>query len=171
MKSGLIAIMILVCFKFLNAQQNQINFELNDGSQSVYQLSDVRKIDFNGQFQNLHLTDGSIYSWEMNSIHKFSFDQSTGLEQLLLAGNNMNIVVFPNPSNGLLNIRFQLPCDDNIKIVLLSTEGKELAVINQNSLSKGEQNISYNASIISAGHYFVRITGSTFDIHKKIIIQ
>jgi hypothetical protein len=171
MKSGLIAIMILVCFKFLNAQQNQINFELNDGSQSAYQLSDVRKIDFNGQFQNLHLTDGSVYSWEMNSIHKFSFDQSTGTEQLLLAGNNMDIVVFPNPSNGFLNIRFQLPVDETIRISLLNMEGKELAVIRQNTFSKGEHNLTYNASSISAGHYFIRISGSAFDIHKKIIIQ
>jgi len=50
----------------LNAQS--IHFNYTDGTNASYNLEDVRKITFDADVMNLHLWDGSVYSWNVSTI-------------------------------------------------------------------------------------------------------
>lgn len=70
---------------------------------------------------------------------------------------SINISVFPNPSAGFISI----VSDQNIEeIILYSSEGKLLEVVNSTSFTIGVK-----------GHYFVKIFTESGSVVKKIIIE
>lgn len=65
------------------------------------------------------------------------------------------IVAYPNPVKEVLNIRFNLKADKNIKIRLIDILGKELTSIDFGNLSIGTYNQTFNVSGYSSGVYFI----------------
>ena len=55
-------------------------------TQSSYGLEDVRKITFDGDLMNLHLLDGSLYTWNVSTILNVSFN--------LPKANDMSIALY-----------------------------------------------------------------------------
>ena len=59
----------------VNAQT--IDFNYTDGTTSSYNLNDIRKITFDVDIMNLHLWDGTIYSWDVNTIGQYEYNEGT----------------------------------------------------------------------------------------------
>ena len=49
-----------------NAQS--IHFNFIDGTNTSYNLEDLRKITFDADVMNLHMLDGSLYAWNVSTI-------------------------------------------------------------------------------------------------------
>lgn len=75
------------------------------------------------------------------------------------------IVAYPNPVKEVLNIRFNLKADKNIKIRLVDIVGKELTSLDFGNLSIGTYNQTFNVSSYSSGVYFIEFV---IDGEKKI---
>lgn len=75
------------------------------------------------------------------------------------------IVAYPNPVKEVLNIRFNIKVEKDIKIRLVDITGKELTSLDFGSLSVGTYNQTFNVSNFSTGVYFIEFI---IDGEKKV---
>jgi hypothetical protein len=151
--------------------QSAIYFSYNDGSQNSYALQDVRKLDFNGNDINLHLNDGSIFTWNVNTIGYYDYNTNTPLkiDDILHKANDWVANVFPNPSDGHQTLNLKLPQASEISISIIDISGKQLFQQQLGSLAKGEHSIPLDWSNSVAGSYNVVLNSKDFSIIKKLI--
>jgi len=71
---------------------------------------------------------------------------------------------FPNPFNPTTTIRFELPQDAVVTLKIYNLLGQEVAsLISQEEFDSGTNEIEFDASSLSSGVYFYRMTASVID--------
>ena len=147
-----------------------LHFNYSDGTNASYNLEDVRKITFDADLMNLHLLDGSVYGWNVSTIGDYQYNESSlNVQEWLNSANAWEVVIFPNPTSTNLNLRYNLPKDDEITIALFDMQGK---LILQKSLGKqvsGEQQQTLYVSNLPEGSYVCRIKGQHQTVTKTVI--
>lgn len=72
----------------------------------------------------------------------------------------VNISVYPNPTNGPLNIKINSATDVNAKVELYNLRHEKVADLSgQITLSHEYWNTTYDMSTLPQGYYYVRVTG------------
>ena len=156
----------------INAQN--VHFQNTDGSKTSYNLNDVRKVTMENNKVQVHMKDGNLYERDMAALQNYRFDenQSTSvIDNIINEGNQLQLVIFPNPTDNLLHITYTLKNADNLKCTILDLQGKVVKEINVGKQSIGEQKQSISLENLAAGNYTVQIQGQNFSIHKKIVKQ
>lgn len=77
---------------------------------------------------------------------------------------------YPNPFNPETNIKFTLPKDGNVTLKVFDVSGRVVAEIVNGNLNAGMYSVSFNASKLSSGVYFYRISADGFTDTKKMIL-
>ena len=149
-----------------------IHFNYTDGTNASYNLEDVRKITFDADVMNLYLLDGSVYAWNVSTIGDYQYDETlVNVQEWLNNANAWEMAVYPNPTNSMLNIRFQLPKEDNISIALIDIQGKLLLYKNLGNKAVGEHQETFDLNGIPQGTYICLISGQKNTITKQLIKQ
>lgn len=79
---------------------------------------------------------------------------------------------YPNPFNPTTTISFSLPKAGLVKLSIYNILGKEISVPVNEYLGAGMHSIQFNASNLSSGVYFYRLTvGSFSDTRRMLIIK
>jgi len=79
---------------------------------------------------------------------------------------------YPNPFNPSTKIKFALPDQQNVKLIVYDAIGKEVKSVNMGQLAAGIYEYYFNASDLTSGIYFYRIeTGKYSDTKKMILIK
>jgi hypothetical protein len=160
----------LVMLCSLGIQAQSIHFNFNNGTNASYNLADVRKITFSADVMNLHLQDGTIYSWNVSTIGHYEYDaNSVNVEHLLDETNNWNLQLFPNPTSDEVQLKYNLPKEDKIQIALYDLQGKLILEKNLGSKNEGENLDNLDLRQIATGIYICRISGEKNSISKQII--
>ena len=146
-----------------------IYFNYSDGTSNNYNLTDVRKINFNNDVMQLHLNDGSTYNWNVSTIKYYEYSQNTGIEQILDFVNFHDVKVYPNPLNNLLNVSYTLPISGKVLLEIYDYTGKLLIRKDMGSLNKGNHIDQLNTTKLSSGIYVLTIKVEQSSISKKII--
>lgn len=77
---------------------------------------------------------------------------------------------YPNPFNPETNIKFDLPKNGYVNLVLYDITGKEvLEMVNQN-LKAGKYNYKLNGTNLNSGIYFIRLISDNFSQTRKIVL-
>jgi hypothetical protein len=129
-----------------------------------------------------------------NNINAICFSDANtcyigGAGGTLLKGSNMNELTavehnnnsvpngyilrqnFPNPFNPSTAISFDLPADANVKLVVYDILGNEIISLVDNKFTKaGTYKITWNASSVSSGVYFYKLTAGEFTATKKMLL-
>lgn len=96
----------------------------------------------------------------------------TGIQQIgseIPSGFNLQ-QNYPNPFNPVTNIKFSVPKSGLVTLKVFDIAGREVAeLINQN-LEAGNFNYDFDASGLSSGVYFYRITAGAYNNVKKMIL-
>ena len=168
--SKFIAVIVIELLFTFGLQAQSIYFNYTDGTNSSYNLEDVRKITFDADLMNLHFWDGSMYGWNVSTIGDYQYNESSlNVQEWLNSANAWEVVIFPNPTSTNLNLRYNLPKDDEITIALFDMQGK---LILRKSLGKqfsGEQQQTLDVSNLSEGSYVCRIKGKHQTVTKTVI--
>ncbi len=78
---------------------------------------------------------------------------------------------YPNPFNPTTTIRFGLPKESAVTLMIYNVLGEQVAtLINNETLNAGEYNYEFNASRLASGTYIYRITAGEFSQTKKMIL-
>ena len=86
--------------------------------------------------------------------------------------NEINIAIsyelssYPNPFNPTAQIRFSIPETQNIKVTVFDLKGNEIRTLTNKQYQAGYHTITFEASNLSSGIYFIR-----FVAHNKIITK
>ena len=149
-----------------------IHFNYTDGTNASYNLEDVRKITFDADVMNLHLWDGSLYAWNVSTIGNYQYDESSvNIQEWLNKANAWEFSVFPNPTRTSLNVRFNLPKEDEISISLYDMQGKLILEKKMGHKISGEHQETLDLQVLPPGSYVCRITGKQNSITKHVIKQ
>lgn len=77
---------------------------------------------------------------------------------------------YPNPFNPVTNINFSVPKNGTVKLAVYDAIGNEVSVIVNGHIDAGTYRADFDASRLSSGVYFYRLTGEGFTDTKKMIL-
>lgn len=113
----------------------------------------LKQIDFNGNFEYFNLSN----EVNIGIPEKYNMSQN-----------------YPNPFNPSTTISFDLPFDSKVSLKLFDMTGREVASLVSEFKTAGYHTVNYNASNLSSGVYFYRITaeanGKNFVDTKKMML-
>lgn len=79
---------------------------------------------------------------------------------------------YPNPFNPVTNIKFSIPQVSFVKLVVYDVTGKVVAQLVNQQLNAGSYTADFDASHLSSGVYFYRISTDNFtDVKKMMLIK
>ena len=76
---------------------------------------------------------------------------------------------YPNPFNPTTTIKFSLPKDGLVKLVVYDVLGKEVATLVNGGQTAGNYEVTFDASKLTSGIYFYKITSGDFSDVKKMM--
>jgi hypothetical protein len=77
---------------------------------------------------------------------------------------------YPNPFNPTTNIRYDLPKNGFVKLVVFDALGREVETLVNENQPAGTYEATFNASVYSSGVYFYRLTTDYFCNTKKMLL-
>jgi hypothetical protein len=78
--------------------------------------------------------------------------------------------IFPNPSNGNLNIRWNQQETGNAAVVITDVTGREVYTSNIN-MTTATGNAAINVANLNNGVYIVKVTGANINYSERLLIQ
>ena len=117
-------------------------------------------------------TDERAGGFDMD-IYTAVIDITTGIQPV--AGNvpaKFELMQnYPNPFNPTTNINFSIPKKSNVTLSVFDITGKEVANLISGDYEAGEHTISWDASSVSSGVYFYKLTTTDgFNETRKMIL-
>jgi hypothetical protein len=91
-------------------------------------------------------------------------DAPTVVKQFALFQN------FPNPFNPVTEIRYQVPVASRVSLKVYDLLGREVATLVDQVRAAGSYTATLNASTLSSGLYFYRMTAGSFNQTKRLIL-
>ncbi len=76
--------------------------------------------------------------------------------------------IFPNPSNGLVNVAYTINSDKNLKLSIYNSIGEEV-IVNSNALSAGNYSQTLDFSTLNSGTYFIRFSDGKKSFTKAVV--
>ena len=121
------------------------------------------------EFEKLASSDGSIVDKWSNWGEEFD-DYSLSSE----AGTPSEFAlhpVYPNPFNSVTTLSYDLPKDDNVLLLVYDVMGREVVRLMDEYKSAGTYEITFDASNLVSGVYFVRLVAGDFTETQKIVLM
>ncbi len=84
----------------------------------------------------------------------------------------LDLRVYPNPFNPVVNIEFSLPEINNVSLRVYDIGGNLVrSIIEGKRLKAGEYKYRFDGSNLSSGVYFVRLEGNNFKLVKRVVLM
>lgn len=80
------------------------------------------------------------------------------------------ISTYPQPFNSTLSIRYWLEQAGNVRLAILTLEGREVALIDVGSHPAGESRANLNAETIPSGVYLVKLAFNGATVGRKVVL-
>ncbi|MBN8572182.1 MAG: T9SS type A sorting domain-containing protein, partial [Ignavibacteria bacterium] len=109
-------------------------------------------------------TGSGIFSRPESQLTNVQSNLSTMPDKFSLEQN------YPNPFNPTTKIRFELPKSSFISLKVYNSSGKEVDELINGKLSAGIFEETFNASKLSSGVYFYKLTTDEFVETKKMLL-
>jgi hypothetical protein len=169
-KSSTIAMFLLSILITTVTKAQSIYFNFTNGTNTSYNLDNVRKITFDNDLMNLHLWDGSIYAWNVSTIGYYQYEQTNlNIQECLNDANSMDVSVFPNPTSSSFNVRFNLLKEDIISISLFDMLGNVISEKKIGKLVSGQYQETFDLTNLYQGIFICRIQGQYQSVTKTIL--
>jgi len=100
-------------------------------------------------------------------------DHFNGLEEAIAAQLPKAYALkqnYPNPFNPTTNIRFDLPKDSDVNLVVYDLMGREVAKLVNGPMNAGYYTINFNAANLPSGVYIYRLKAGDFVSTKKLML-
>ena len=135
--------------KFKNNEWEKIGFADGKGT-----TTETQSYSFTDDYENISYSGRVLYR-----LKQIDFDGSFEHSKIIYADVDFTPQIFnlsqnyPNPFNPVTNIKYSLPLESEVKIVILNSLGQEVAELINEVQAEGFYNISWNADELSSGVY------------------
>ena len=128
---------------------------------SSFWVNDFRfKFKFtSGGGNNIYIDDINIYDPNATNV---SVSENEFVQAMKL---------FPNPTNDIANLSFNLENDREVNIYVTDMVGKTVKFVDNNNLNPGTHNYTINTNELPAGVYFVNIAVEGKVITQKLLVE
>ena len=126
----------------------------------------------NASFAILIAENLSSLRSKADSIQHF-FDQSN-LDQLQFVPSITQqnfMLIYPNPTNNILNVDINLTRSRILKGFIASIGGQYVRDIPSSMFSKGNHSLKYNVSALKSGVYFIHLEGEGIKFEHKFVVN
>lgn len=135
------------------ASSYEFNFMYNQSSQSFTGGSDGKPL-------------GSLKQWiDAGIVGIKELVESTFPTAYKLFSN------YPNPFNPSTKIRFSVPYESNIKLVVYNSLGQQISVLVDKRMGQGTYSADFDASSLASGIYLYQLQTDNFTATKKMILM
>jgi subtilisin-like proprotein convertase family protein len=114
---------------------------------------------------------GTLYNWGLQ------FNNGTPISKPVGDNNGNNSPYefslgqnYPNPFNPVTNINFTIPFKGMVNLVVYDITGREVKKLVNEEKNAGKFSITFDASGLSSGTYFYKLTTGSFEDVKKMIL-
>jgi Secretion system C-terminal sorting domain len=117
-------------------------------------------------------SDLRIVAWVQSTGQDKQVYQAVNLTKKSVVGSNniplsvKNITVFPNPVSDFINIKMNTEREDNLTLLLISSNGSVAKTIDQ-KVFLGENSLQINVQDLTAGMYYLSIIDSNNNSHTQ----
>ena len=77
---------------------------------------------------------------------------------------------YPNPFNPTTKIRFSIPKEENVKVIVTNSLGQQVAELLNSKLEAGRHELNFNAGNYSSGVYFYQIQAGEYSEVRKMML-
>jgi hypothetical protein len=77
---------------------------------------------------------------------------------------------YPNPFNPETNIRYEIPKNGFVKLIVYNILGREVETLVNENQSAGAYEVSFDGSNLSSGPYFYKLQAGDFSETKKMLL-
>ena len=109
------------------------------------------------------------------SAKDFKITPTDGIVTIMKIGGvgelKENMMVYPNPVEDLVNVRFKVTENGSTWLGIYSLDGKELQVIVNKSMPKGDYNYMANLGYLPSGEYVAVLRKKDLPVASKIILK
>ncbi|HCV42474.1 MAG TPA: hypothetical protein DGH68_03250 [Bacteroidetes bacterium] len=77
---------------------------------------------------------------------------------------------YPNPFNPITTIKYDLPVDSRVSLVVFNILGQEVVMLANGEQKAGYRSVEWNASNVASGVYFYRLEACNFTSVKKLLL-
>lgn len=107
-----------------------------------------------------------------NQTHIILKTNTVGIENIsdIIPGEYSLYQNYPNPFNPETNVKFDLPKNGYVNLILYDITGKEILKLVDQNLQAGKYNYKLTASHLNSGVYFIRLVSNDFSQTRKIIL-
>lgn len=109
------------------------------------------------------------------SAKDFKITPTDGIVTIMKVANvgelNETMMVYPNPVEDLVNVRFRVTENGSTWLGIYSLDGKELQVIVNKSMPKGDYNYMANLGYLPSGEYVAVLRKKDLPVASKIILK
>ncbi|MBS1518938.1 MAG: T9SS type A sorting domain-containing protein [Bacteroidetes bacterium] len=118
--------------------------------------------------------DGSIMNMELSENEEItinpSLDNFTVISETTIPDSYELSQNYPNPFNPSTHIKYQIPKDGKVKLIIYNVLGKEILTLVDKFQQAGRYEINFNAVNLSSGIYFYRFESGDFTDLKRMIL-
>jgi flagellar hook assembly protein FlgD len=79
-------------------------------------------------------------------------------------------MVYPNPFNPVTTIAFSLSEQQNVTIEAYNVKGQKVATVHQGSMDKGDHTLTWNASDLPSGIYYLNFKTLDYSEITKVVL-
>jgi hypothetical protein len=156
----------LLAFSFGNSNAQQIFFYFNDASVQVYNLNELRRIDFDADNINLHLTDQTLvsYNTDLLNYYRYFSEGVTSIEENIA---RPDFKVYPNPAENKLNLKLELLKPTKLSVRVQNIQG--VLMLEKTIQVKNQDDLELDLTGFASGQYICIIDAGDFLVSKSFI--
>ena len=119
----------------------------------------------NSAITAIHLEAVEVTKTEQPIVLDIATEPTSGLPTVYSLSQN-----YPNPFNPSTTIKFGLPQNSKVKLVVYNVLGQIVAKVAEKDMNAGYHTVTFNASKFSTGVYFYRLEAGDFVQVKKMML-
>jgi hypothetical protein len=156
--------MLLLGLGLCEVQAQTMYVKEKGGTATPYALSNISKLTFSGGNLVVHPSGENSLAYALTNLRYLNFDETVTSLVTNKQSESVSLLVYPNPVVDVLNIQFESSATSQVKVEILSLDGKVM----HSQLFKAQTGISQKQIYVTAkGFYVCRINnGSTITSTK-----
>lgn len=163
--STIIALLLLFAPEI---QSQTLHVNKNSGDHSGVELNTIQKLTFSSGTLNVIRKSDEPKEFMLNKIRHLTFSDLSSGTEFTKNQKQDNQMIYPNPVDNKLNIRFSSADKELLQLKLISLDGKTIFV-KEIILTDGNKEHQLDVSFLEQGLYFCQIRNNQFSTTKKFI--
>jgi hypothetical protein len=115
---------------------------------------------------------GDVKSRDMNITPAMGIIEVRRINKGVVSLNDLNsVIVFPNPTDGAVQIQFQIKQDAEVDVAISDEVGRRIQTILREKMPAGKYKYAANLDRLSDGVYVLTVVTEHETLHSKIIVN